>query len=70
MIAFLLPDPDSRHRYRDVPGVRGRPFRAIGMPRTQPSCRGRTDDCIARMMRTSNQARSPSDASLLLLQGF
>ena len=27
--------------------------RAAGSPRTQPSCRGRTDDCIARMMRKS-----------------
>ena len=40
---------------------------ASASPRTQPSCRGRADDCIARMMRKSNHARSPSDAALLLL---
>jgi len=36
-------------------------------PRTQPSCRGQPDDCIARMMRKSHRARSTSDAALLLL---
>ena len=40
---------------------------AMPMPRTQPSCRGRPDDCMARMMRKSNRARSTSDAALLLL---
>jgi hypothetical protein len=30
------------------------------LPRTHPSCRGRADDCIARMMRKSNRARSTS----------
>ena len=38
-----------------------------GSPRTQPSCLGRADDCVARMMRKSNHARSPSDAALFLL---
>ncbi len=42
------------------------PWPACAMPRTQPSCRGRADDCMARMMRKSNHARSPSDAALLL----
>ena len=37
-------------------------------PRTQPSCRRRPDDCIARMMRKPNRARSTSDAALLLLK--
>lgn len=32
----------------------------------KPSCRGRADDRMARMMRKSNHARSPSDAALLL----
>ena len=41
--------------------------RVIAMPRTDPSSRGRTDDCIARMMRKSNHVRSPPDAALLLL---
>ena len=36
------------------------------LPRTQPSCRGRPDDCMARMMRKSNRARSTSDAALSL----
>jgi hypothetical protein len=40
---------------------------AMPMPRTQPSCRGRPDDCMARMMRKSNRVRSKSDAALLLL---
>jgi hypothetical protein len=40
---------------------------AVRMPRTQPSCRGRPDDCIARMMRKSNRARSTSDAALWLI---
>ena len=40
---------------------------AAALPRTQPSCRGRADGCIARMMRKPNRARSTSDASLLLL---
>jgi hypothetical protein len=42
--------------------------RVIAMPRTQPSWRGPADDCMARMMRKSNRARSISDAALLLLQ--
>jgi hypothetical protein len=41
--------------------------RATATPRTHPSCRGRADDCMARMMRKSNHARSPLDAALLLL---
>jgi hypothetical protein len=40
--------------------------RTAGSPRNHPSCRGRADDCIARMMRKSNHVRSPSDAALLL----
>jgi len=39
---------------------------ATPLPRTQPSCRGRPDDCMARMMRKSNRARSTSDAALSL----
>ena len=41
--------------------------RAAGSPRAQPSCRGRPDDCMARMMRKPNRARSTSDAASLLL---
>ena len=41
---------------------------AMPLPRTQPSCRGRADDCMARMMRKSNGAGSSSEAALLLLQ--
>ena len=52
--------PDECDRQRASTGV-------IASPRTQPSCRGRLDDCMARMMRTSNRARSTSDAALLLL---
>ena len=42
----------------------------IASPRTQSSWRGRSDDCIARMMRKSNRARSTSDAALCLLWGI
>ena len=45
------------------------PTLTSGLPSTQPSCRGRADDCIARMMRKSNHVRAPSDAALLLLWG-
>jgi hypothetical protein len=41
--------------------------RATATPRTQPSCRGRPDHCMARMMRKSNRVSSTSDAALLLL---
>jgi hypothetical protein len=37
-----------------------------GSPRTQPSGRGRPDDCMARIIRKSNRARSTSNAALLL----
>ena len=40
---------------------------ACATQRTQPSGRGWPGDCMARMMRKSNRARSTSDAALLLL---
>ena len=36
---------------------------AFATPRTQPSCPGRPDDCMARMMRKSNLPRSTSDVA-------
>jgi hypothetical protein len=53
------------HSRRPTFGAAG--VRACAMPRTQPPCRRRPADCMARMMRKSNRARSPSDAALLLL---
>ena len=48
------------------PACGGRAERTVAMPRIQRSRRARADDCMARMMRKSNGARSPSDAPLLL----
>jgi hypothetical protein len=40
---------------------------ATAPPRSQPSASGPPDECMARMIRKSNRARSTSDAALLLL---
>jgi hypothetical protein len=48
-------------------GRGGPPGPATAVPRTGRSYRGRPDDCMARMMRKSNCARSTSDATPLLL---
>jgi len=47
-------------------GRSGHRRRTIPLPRTQPSDRGRLDDCMARMMRKSNRKRATSDVALLL----
>jgi hypothetical protein len=52
--------PDECDRERTSVGVTAK-------PRTQPSGCRRADDCIVRMMRESNRARSTPDAALLLL---
>jgi len=46
-----------------------RPPSVVAWPRTQPSCRRRADDCIARMMRKPNHARLTAAVALLLLIG-
>ena len=65
----LLSSSSRAHRKNGSPTQRspGRRPRAIGMPRTELSCRGRTDGCIAGMMHKPNGARLSSDAALLLL---
>jgi hypothetical protein len=63
----ITPVVASWHEPRDCYRVGRGTGRAIAMPRTQPSCRGRADDRMARRMRKSNPVRSPSDAALLLL---
>jgi hypothetical protein len=61
--------PASKHGRRRRRRERSRHERR-GQTRAspQPSCRGPADECMARMMRKSNRARSTSDAALLLLQ--
>jgi hypothetical protein len=60
-VIALVPPPVRR---RALPFVG---HLAAGLPRNQPSRRGRADDCMARTTRKSNHLRLPSDGALLLL---
>jgi len=64
---LLVEHCERRDRNGYKGGVRRAVVRRLLCLRTQPSCRGRADDCMARMMHKSNRARSTSEAALLLI---
>jgi hypothetical protein len=66
-LTFCLPTEFGHCLGGDDPITRAGDVGSSALPRTQLSCRARTDDCIARMMRKPNRAKLTSDAALLLL---